>query len=262
MTALGSAIATTRTWVPSPEPWVSPRRRGAGRLVADQLVIRLQDGGLAPPASDHSLDQHPCSQLHAGNPPPPGKDEQQAPGLVADLAAEAGPCLRLLDAKGPDGAGRSNRLRFAWLIGAIAATSEAPPITAGPLFAVMSPAPVSRRRKAVCMAVIVINCVRTHVGKPRSWRTHPAGCCCACGINSRSTRRSRAPQSGPRWRCRSARRHLAALSPPGWPRRRHEEGSDQERHVEARDQRGHPLGRGRDVAERGHGVQCCVGGQR
>jgi hypothetical protein len=64
-------------------------RPHASGLIADQLVVRIQDGELTSPEADHAFDEHSRAQLDPRDAPPPGKDEEQAPGVVADLAPEA-----------------------------------------------------------------------------------------------------------------------------------------------------------------------------
>jgi transglutaminase-like putative cysteine protease len=87
---------------------LSPRTPTHSGLVADQLVVRIEDGELAAPEPDHPFDQDSGAQFDPGDAPPPGKDQEKAPSPVPDLATEAGSSLGFLDLQRSDSSPRAN----------------------------------------------------------------------------------------------------------------------------------------------------------
>ena len=127
----------------------------------------------------------------------------------------------------------------------------------------MSLAPTSIRRNAVCMAVIISNGVRTHVGKLRPSRTHLVSDCCASGINWRSNSTvASSPKPALHSRCRSARRRHGAPSPRGSPHRASiRKAPTRNATWKPGDQGAHAVGSGWHVAERRQGVRGGVRGE-
>ena len=71
---------------------------------------------LTAPEPHHALDEHSRAQFDARDPAPPGKDEEQASGLIADLAPEARSRFSHLHTQCFHGPGRADAIPPARLI--------------------------------------------------------------------------------------------------------------------------------------------------